>query len=86
MFAKERMCSGTHGHRGERFVQGDPQTVTSPISERSDVKRSDRSVRFAMPGAPFVASLLIVVRPGAPSSILAPSTSRVTALFLFSVG
>ena len=26
----------------------------------------------AMPGAPFVASLLLVVRPGAPSSFLVP--------------
>ena len=31
---------------------------------------SVRSLLEAMPGAPFVASLLLVVRPGAPNSFL----------------
>ena len=34
----------------------------------------------AMPGAPLVASLLLVVRPGAPSGVLAPSRSPSSVL------
>ena len=39
-------------------------------------------VVLAMPGAPFVASLLLIVRPGAPSSVLVPSKDYIFLLSL----
>ena len=58
-------------------MPGTPYSVLAPSSDvRSDARTVVVAFLFlvAMPGAPQVASLLLVVRPGTPISVLVPSS------------